>query len=337
MTDSFREMYRVLKPGRWASVVFHNSDNRIWQTILDAAESAGFELAEINAFDKEQLSFKGIRGQKGLERVTNQDIVLNLHKPGPNHVRTPNGTARTEDREARVVQRIAEFLETRPPADQRTLQHLWNQVLYDLIASGSVQVSMADVDAMLPHYFKQADGRWYLRGESVVGGRVFDIRNETDALTWLNAVLSEEPQTTGDLIPKWQQVTFQAADAITKTLDQLLAENFWQDPRTGKWRAPNAAEREKMSAQHDIADKARMRQIHRYLDGESDVQPGHVELCGWVQFAYEHKMFEEAVRLFANVHAPDVDEELYRKTRKVAQFCRMQAGKSREDSQLPLL
>ena len=59
-----------------------------------------------------------------------------------------------------------------------------------------------------------------------------------------------------------------------------------------------------------------MRQIRRYLDGESDVQPGHVELCGWVQFADDRKMFEEAVRLFANVHAPDVDEELYRKTRE---------------------
>ncbi len=75
MTDSFREMHRVLKPGRWASVIFHNSDDRIWETILEAARAAGFEMAEINAFDKEQLSFKGIRGQKGLERVTNKDIV----------------------------------------------------------------------------------------------------------------------------------------------------------------------------------------------------------------------------------------------------------------------
>jgi DNA modification methylase len=91
MTGSFSEMYRVLKPGRWASVVFHNSDDRIWQVILDAAETAGFELAEINAFDKVQLSFKGIRGDKGLERVTNQDIVLNLHKPRRGQAPVPNG------------------------------------------------------------------------------------------------------------------------------------------------------------------------------------------------------------------------------------------------------
>ena len=85
---------------------------------------------------------------------------------------------------------------------------------------------MADVDAMLPHYFKQADGLGIFRGESVVGGRVFDIRNETKALTSLNAVLSEEPQTPGNLIPKWQQVPSRPQTAIAKALDQLLAENF---------------------------------------------------------------------------------------------------------------
>ena len=26
-------MYRVLKPGSWVSVVFHNSDDRVWQAI----------------------------------------------------------------------------------------------------------------------------------------------------------------------------------------------------------------------------------------------------------------------------------------------------------------
>lgn len=59
MAEAFGGGHRVLKPGRWASVVFHNSDDQIWQAIQDAADNAGFKLVEINAFDKEQVTFKG--------------------------------------------------------------------------------------------------------------------------------------------------------------------------------------------------------------------------------------------------------------------------------------
>lgn len=345
MTEAFQEMFRVLKPGRWASVVFHNSDDKIWQTILDAVDVAGFELAEINSFDKQQLSFKGIRGDKGLERVTNKDIVLNLHKPGPRPQSFANGVAvngaakngqRREDPETQVARVVAGFLATNPPPEQRTLQHLWNHVLYDLLSNGAVQVSMADVDDMLPHYFKQVDGRWYLRGEAVVGGRVFGIRTETDAIAWLSAILVE-PKTTGELIPDWQQATYQAADSLPKTLDEILAENFWQDKRTGAWRTPTVAEREQMSAQQVITDQARARQIQRYLAGKSELQPTGVELCGWVEFAYQQELFTEATRLFDAIHEPDVDADLYRKTRKIAQVCRMRAGNISGDTQLKLL
>jgi hypothetical protein len=336
MTESFCEMHRVLKPGRWASVVFHNSDDRIWQAILDAAETAGFELAEINSFDKKQLSFKGARGDKGLERVTNQDIVLNLYKPRPHQPRVVNGVPRGEDLEAWAVQQVADFLATNPPPAQRTLQHIWNHVLYDMISNGAVQVSMADVDRMLPYYFKQVDGHWYLRGEAIVGGRVFEIRDETDAITWLTAVLNNQPQTTGELIPEWQKATYQAGDVIAKSLDQILEENFWQDRRTGRWRIPTVAERDRMSARQKIADQARMRQICRYVAGELDLQPTNAEICRWIQFAYEQEMFSEAVQLFSGVYESDVDEELYRRTRKIVQACRMRAGQSAEDGQLTL-
>lgn len=337
MTASFTEMFHVLKPGRWASVVFHNSDERIWQTILDAAETAGFELTEINSFDKKSLTFKGIRGDKGLERVTNQDIVLNLYKPRPHQSRSVNGVSHSEDLEAQIVQQVADFLASNPPPSQRTLQHLWNHALYDMLSNGAVQVSMADVDRMLPYYFKQVDGRWYLQGEAIVGGRVFDIRNETDAIAWLTAVLTNESQTTGKLIPKWQKVTYQAGDAITKSLDQILEENFWQERRTGQWRIPTGAERDKMSARQEVADQARVRQIRRYVAGELDLSPTSAELCGWIQFAYEHEMFTEAVRLFAGVHEPDVDEELYRKTRKIVQVCQMRTGRTEDEEQPRLL
>ena len=116
MGDCFREMNRVLKPGRWVSVVFHNSDETIWQTILDGAEAAGFELVEINAFDKEQLTFKALRGQKGLERVTNKDIVLNLRKPKPGEQATANGKSSPTEAEKRVVEASrTSWMPTPPP------------------------------------------------------------------------------------------------------------------------------------------------------------------------------------------------------------------------------
>ena len=279
MAESFQEMYRVLKPGRWASVVFHNSDDKIWDTILEAARAAGFELAEINAFDKEQLSFKGIRGQKGLERVTNKDIVLNLAKPKSGEQATANGKIYADEAEKRLVEAIAAFLAASPPAEERTLQGLWNHALYDMLREGRVQVSMAQVSEMLPYYFKDVDGRWYLRGEAVVGGNAFDLKSDAGALTWLNAVLGATPQTTGELIPQWQQETAHLAADDPGRLERLLQQNFWPDPRTGKWRLPTDAEREKMSAHKSLADEAHLRTVRRFLEGKLDRLPNDWELA----------------------------------------------------------
>jgi DNA modification methylase len=252
MASAFCEMYRVLKPGRWSSVVFHNSDDQIWQCILDAVESAGFELADINAFDKEQLSFKGIRGQKGLERVTNKDLVLNLRKPAPGQQTTTNGTIYADEQERRVVEAIADFLDNNPPAEDRTLQGIWNHALDRMLREGSVQVNMAAVGEMLPHYFKAVDGRWYLRGEAVFGGNVFDLNHDGGALAWLHSMLGNEPQTTGELIPRWQAATAHLGASDPGRLDRLLHENFWEDKRSGRWRIPTNEERTKMSARQSL-------------------------------------------------------------------------------------
>jgi hypothetical protein len=330
MTDSFCEMYRVLKPGRWASVVFHNSDDRIWQTILDAVEAAGFELAEVNSFDKEQLSFKGIRGAKGLEKVTNKDIVLNLRKPSPNIPRVTNGinTARNGEAEARIAQSIADFLTTNPLPEKRTLQHFWNVVLFDMLTGGVVDVSMEKMGAILPHYFKQVDGRWYLRGETVAGGNVFDLKSDTGAIAWLNAVLSSKPQTTGDLIPSWQSTTatLQDTDIEPGRLERLLEQNFWLDKRTNRWRIPTPTEREQMSASQDISAQAQLRTIRRFLDGEGDHKPTTRELAAWIQFAYNRSTYNEAIALFEYLDESQLEPEYVQSIRKMIKVSKLKAG-----------
>jgi hypothetical protein len=320
MADSFHEMHRVLKPGRWASVVFHNSDDRILQVILTAAQDAGFELAQINAFDKVQLSFKGILGDKGLERVTNQDIVLNLLKPHPGQAPAPNGRTHLVEAEQRVVETVAGFLETSPPPGQLSLQHLWNHVLYDLLRDVSVEVSMADVEAMLAYHsqtFKLVDGRYYLRGEAVLGGNVFDLSSDAGAIAWLTAVLTGDPQTIGELIPKWQQETASLGGVDPGRLDRLLEQNFWQDERSCHWRVPTATQREKMSARADLSAHAHLRVVRRYLDGELDRRPSDWELSSWIRFCYHREFYAEAAALFPHIAEARLDPDDYREIKRM--------------------
>lgn len=333
MTLSFQQMQRVLKPGRWASVVFHNSDDQIWQAILNAAESADFELADINAFDKVQLSFKGVRGQKGLERVTNQDIVLNLLKPRRSQVPVANGRTHLVESEQRVVETVAGFLETNPTPAQRTLQHIWNHVLYNMLREGSVQVSMSDVEAMLAHHsqtFKLVDGRYYLRGEAVIGGNVFDLSSDAGAIAWLTAVLNNDPQTIGELIPKWQQETARLGGVDPGRLDRLLEQNFWQDERSGRWQVPTVAQRERMSARADLSAQAHLRVVQRFLAGGLDRQPNDWELCSWIRFCYNREFYAEAVALFAHVSEARLNPDEYREIKRIVAVCRMRAGQRKE-------
>ncbi len=53
MTRCFEEYYRVLKPGRWMTVEFHNSQNSVWNAIQEAIQRAGFVIADVRTLDRE--------------------------------------------------------------------------------------------------------------------------------------------------------------------------------------------------------------------------------------------------------------------------------------------
>jgi hypothetical protein len=44
MAECFGELFRVLKPGRWITVAFHNSRNDVWNALQEAIRRAGFVL-----------------------------------------------------------------------------------------------------------------------------------------------------------------------------------------------------------------------------------------------------------------------------------------------------
>lgn len=77
MHQCFSEFYRVLKPGRWMTVVFSNSRASVWNAIQVALQQTGFVVAEVTALDKKQGSFQQVVSPNTVK----QDLVISAYKP----------------------------------------------------------------------------------------------------------------------------------------------------------------------------------------------------------------------------------------------------------------
>lgn len=93
MTQCFEEYYRVLKPGRWMTVEFHNSKNAVWNAIQEAIQHAGFIIADVRTLDKKQGSFKQVTSSN----ATKQDLIISAYKPSTNLEEKFLLEARTEE------------------------------------------------------------------------------------------------------------------------------------------------------------------------------------------------------------------------------------------------
>lgn len=77
MQRCFSEYYRVLKPGRWMTVVFSNSRASVWNAIQVALQQVGFVVAEVTTLDKKQGSYQQVMSPNAVK----QDLVISAYKP----------------------------------------------------------------------------------------------------------------------------------------------------------------------------------------------------------------------------------------------------------------
>lgn len=172
MKSAFSEMHRVLKPGRWASVVFHNSDDEVWRAIQTAAEEAGFALVFAGGIDKSKRSMRGYIGERNDENIADGDVVLNLRKPKDTSAIVASRSL-PEDFETVVVDALARHLghvraeqpNAEPRLDPRSIQYLHGLAIRTLLNAGyRVQrISFAFVRALCERHFAVENGKVALR------------------------------------------------------------------------------------------------------------------------------------------------------------------------------
>ncbi len=169
---SFAECHRVLKPGRWITVVFHNTAADVWSRLQGALGEAGFVVARVGLLDKGSTTIlEDIR--PGAAR---HDLVISAYRAAAGlerRFRLRAGTA------AGAWDFVREHLARLPaPAaggagrdPERTCHVLFDRmVAFHVRRGASVPVSSGEFYRGLRERFEQRDGMFFAPRRRVTAG-----------------------------------------------------------------------------------------------------------------------------------------------------------------------
>jgi 16S rRNA G966 N2-methylase RsmD len=155
---AFGEFFRVLKPGRYMTLVFHSSAPEVWNAVRAAWDSVGFELVRTSVLDKRQGSFK----QTTTAGAVQKDPLFLLRKPPRAESPTQLKISLTEDPGVIVDERLRSL-----PLDEkelRTSRHLYSFFIGRSLELGlDLTLSAEKFYQVLSHRYHERAGGFYLK------------------------------------------------------------------------------------------------------------------------------------------------------------------------------
>ncbi|MCB1055641.1 MAG: DNA methylase [Acidobacteria bacterium] len=241
MRACFSEYYRVLKPGRWMTVVFSNSSNAIWRAIQEAMGMAGFVVADVRTLDKKQGSYRQVTSS-----AVKQDLVISAYKPVTGPQRNGEIVSVTEESAWSFVREhlghvpifVAQGGEAEVVAE-RTPQVLLDRMIAFHVQRGlSVPIDSSAFFRGLERKFPKREGMYFLPSQIPEFDRkrmtVKELRqltlfptDEASAIQWLRQQLERKPQRQQDVTPLFhKEIHGWAKHEQTIDIRQLLEQSF---------------------------------------------------------------------------------------------------------------
>jgi len=277
MEQCFAENYRILKPGRWMTVEFHNSQNKVWMAIQQALTRAGFIIADVRTLDKKQGTFNQVSGSN---QSVKQDLVISAYKPNGGLEERFKLTAGTAEGVWDFIRQHLRHLPIAPEKDG-ILQYVperQKHLLYDRMVAFHVQrgiivpISAADFYLGLYQRFPERDGMYFLPDQvplyeqkRLAASRVEQVslfvHDEKSAIRWLRIQLSDHPQTYQEIQPKFmiESRNTDRHEAMPELAD-LLEQNFLKDEE-GRWYVPDPNREADLEK---LREKALLREFETY-------------------------------------------------------------------------
>jgi DNA modification methylase len=248
MQKCFAEYYRVLKPGRWMTVVFSNSRAAVWNAIQVGLQQVGFVVAEVTTLDKVNLSFQQVVSANAVK----QDLVISAYKPNGGLEDRFNQTGATVDSAWDFVQTHLKQLPVIKVSggDFSQLIHVVERDprrIYDRMASWFIRhgtmvpINTSEFLSELPLRYAERDGMVFLSDQVVeydkkrqqipqIREMELFVSDERSAIDWLTNFLKKKPSTYSEIHPEYIPVVGAAKKKgeIIPELSQLLEDNFIQ-------------------------------------------------------------------------------------------------------------
>jgi len=242
MRNSFRECYRILKPGRWMTVEFHNTQASVWNLIQNAIGETGFVIAQVDVFDKGSTTILAdIR-----PGAAKQDLIISAYKPNGGLEERFKLTAGTEegvwDFIRTHLKQLPVFIEKDGKAE--VVAERQNYLLFDRMVAFHVQrgvtvpLSAAEFYAGLAQRFPERDGMYFLpdqvaeydkkrmKVKEILQLQLF-VTDEASAIQWLKQQLTRKPQTFQELHPRFlKEIGGWQKHEKPLELSELLEQNF---------------------------------------------------------------------------------------------------------------
>ncbi|MCK8058415.1 MULTISPECIES: DNA methyltransferase [unclassified Fusibacter] len=277
MTNCFEEYYRVLKPNRWMTVEFHNSQNAVWNAIQEGLQRAGFIVADVRILDKQQDSFK----QVNTTGAVKQDLVISAYKPQDSFKRDFISHAGSEDTSWDFVRQHLEKLpvvlvrvgKIELVAERQSFVLFDRMVAYHIMNGISVPLDASDFYRGLDEKFLKRDNMYFLTNQvnEYDSARIINdiepiqfslmVTDEKTAIAWLYQQL-DNPQTYADIQPKFmQEVRSVAKYEKMPELSILLEDTFLQSD-DGKWYVPDVT---KAGDVMKLRDKKLLKEFEDYV------------------------------------------------------------------------
>ncbi len=172
---SFKEIYQVLKPGKYMTVTFHSTDIKVWNSIIKAVCMVGFELEKIIYQPPARPSAKGLLQPYG---SAVGDYYIRFRKPEKDILETQKEID-LNTYEAEVVDAAQRIIGER--GEPTIYQHILNGIMAEIQGGRRAPVGAKNIEEVLKGHVgkefemipvKDENGKtiakkWWLKGADI--------------------------------------------------------------------------------------------------------------------------------------------------------------------------